>query len=160
MIYIARSVLEAIVKTIGQYPAERGGVLGYRGNTICHYFFDSKANTGPAFYEPSDQVEQALRCWAGYGIGFAGFIHSHIGIYTPTCTDINYSKDVYQWFAIEFPGLPYLSATTIVKIPFEADPLQNIFPYSISEDENGFQLEQFTIIGDAQSPHTDLKDPI
>lgn len=160
MIYIARSVLEAIVRTIGQYPAECGGVLGCRGNTICRYFFDSKANTGPAFYEPSDQVEQALRCWAGYGIGFAGFIHSHIGIYAPTRSDINYSKDVYQWFATEFPGRPYLSVTTIVKVPFEVDPLQNIFPYSISEAENGFLLEHFTIIDDAQSSCTDLKEPM
>lgn len=148
MIYIAQSVLDAIVTTIGQYPAERGGILGYRDDAICRYFFDGKANTGPAFYEPSDQIEQALRHWAAYGIGFAGFIHSHIGIYTPTRSDINYSKNVCQWFVTEFPGLPYLSITTIVKIPFEVDPLQNIFPYSIVGTGTNFILEQFAIIND------------
>lgn len=57
---------------------EKGGVLGMKDNTLCHYFFDEKSRD-PRCYRPTvPDVNRQVNLWLQEeGVRFCGFIHSH-----------------------------------------------------------------------------------
>lgn len=70
------SVFHEIKRTIGQRIPECGGIIGKKRNTICSFSFDGEGEY--SHYTPNiDKVNKAIAFWAGLGIEFAGFVHSH-----------------------------------------------------------------------------------
>lgn len=157
MIYLSRSIVDEIEGTIGQLKAEHGGVLGCKGSHICKFYYDYSADTGPAFYSPSDRVEEILQQWAKDGVGFAGFIHSHMGRFTPTHGDISYSQAVFDWFTSLFPALDCSPIVTVVDVPLGTNPLQHIFAYPT--DWPISERIHLSIV-DACAPREDKKEPM
>lgn len=97
---ITRSVLEEIRQTIGNRPAECGGILGAdEYGTITHYYFDETGCSTPDSYEPDVNAINSVLItdWLPNGIHLAGVIHSHAnGNATPSCGDIHYGMRILQ----------------------------------------------------------------
>ena len=75
---ITRAVHDAIRDTIGQLPAEQGGVLGGRDGVGVAFNFDTGADRTGVTYTPGRKgYGQLARGWKRSGIDVMAFIHSH-----------------------------------------------------------------------------------
>ena len=75
---LPRSIHRRILDTIGSVPAEAGGVLALRGNTVADYYYDHSADSGRRFYKPNaSRITRQANLWLAQGLSFGGFIHSH-----------------------------------------------------------------------------------
>lgn len=77
---IYKEVLKKITETVGQLPAESGGVIALDcdGN-IADFYFDKTAVTRKAQYIPNsnDINYQVNQVWSPLGYRFGGVVHSH-----------------------------------------------------------------------------------
>ena len=101
MVKFACGIYDKILNTIGMLPPETGGIIGSKDGCVCRYFFDSDAKCDKISYCPSQTVESVIRNWFYDNIIFQGFIHSHLGRYTPTTADIMYTLQVFHWYNIQ-----------------------------------------------------------
>jgi len=74
-------VHDQIARTIGDMPAEQGGMLGgrRRTGTVTHFAFDGSARCSFATYTPDRAtLNQLLREeWNPQDVDLLGFAHSH-----------------------------------------------------------------------------------
>ncbi|MFH2124130.1 MAG: ThiF family adenylyltransferase [Pseudomonadota bacterium] len=93
------TVLESVIKTIGQHKAETGGVMGGNGDAECaNYFrFDLTSRNTASTYSPDHTFFTNLfrTRWNPLGIRLRGFIHSHPGnLSSPSYGDQVYAERI------------------------------------------------------------------
>ena len=75
---ISFDVYQQIYNTIGQHPAERGGMIGGKSGIINRFLYDSCKYTSNRYYYPNVSVlNTILNVWAKEDILLYGIIHSH-----------------------------------------------------------------------------------
>lgn len=88
-------VLEEVIKTIGNLPAESGGAIGGNGDGThaSIYHFDESSRNSAVTYSPDyKQLNRLFKSeWNPKGIRLRGFIHSHPG--RMSC--LSYGDEVY-----------------------------------------------------------------
>lgn len=115
---ISTSVFAEIQATIGQVPAETGGMLG--GNRakglITKFHFDRSARRTGATYSPDYRALGQLldKKWNPAGYDLIGFIHSHPqGIESPSFGDRVYARDILK----ANPHMDYLFLPIVMTEP-------------------------------------------
>jgi hypothetical protein len=80
---IESGVLQAIQEFIGNYPAERGGMLGRDPDGVIRHFVpDRNALCSATAYDPDvASLNRQIKEWKSAGITFQGFVHSHPASY-------------------------------------------------------------------------------
>ncbi|WP_413207708.1 Mov34/MPN/PAD-1 family protein [Rhodospirillum sp. A1_3_36] len=103
---ISRYAYDAIRNTIGQYPAERGGMLlSSTGDyTITDYVFDAGAATTGVAYNPNTAFLN--RELYGRDDHFVGIVHSH----PPSFRRLSGQDQRAAWSNLTSPGNPHLRA--------------------------------------------------
>ncbi|MCB1606194.1 MAG: ThiF family adenylyltransferase [Xanthomonadales bacterium] len=99
MIRINWDIIAEIYYSIGQRPAEAGGVLGSGGNRIDHFVFEETSRNSPVTYTPDHQKINRLfdETWGPKGIRLKGFAHSHPpGAISPSGGDLDYAKRILR----------------------------------------------------------------
>jgi len=95
---VSQRVIDDVVTSIGQLPAETGAMLGADADgVIRHVRFDSTADTTGGTYTPdTDAMNRLLRDeWRPRGVELAGFVHSHpAGNTTPSAGDRAYASRI------------------------------------------------------------------
>ena len=93
-VYITRTVMMAIRNTVGQYPAETGGILGASTDSvISHYYFDHSGISKENGYTPDvNAVNKILsEQWMPNHVLMVGIVHSHANMNcAPSCGDMSY----------------------------------------------------------------------
>jgi len=97
--FVTSSVARALRASIGELPAETGGMLGGRASSslVTHFHFDTTANRSPATYSPdATNINALLReQWNPAGVRMLGFNHSHpAGCDHPSCGDLAYAERI------------------------------------------------------------------
>jgi molybdopterin/thiamine biosynthesis adenylyltransferase/proteasome lid subunit RPN8/RPN11 len=98
---MTRSVLDEIKRTIGNQPAEQGGMLGgqRQDGVVRQFVFDQSAQRDCASYSPNcDFLKQLLReQWNPADINLLGFVHSHpASCRSPSNGDLEYAERILQ----------------------------------------------------------------
>jgi hypothetical protein len=90
------TVLLNIIKTIGLRPAESGGILGGKSNTLTHYGFDKTSDATRVTYSPDvEAVNKQLNLWNESAVRLSAFVHSHPGKNNkPSGGDLVYAKSI------------------------------------------------------------------
>ncbi len=103
MLYIHKNIYKEIMKTIGDYIPERGGVLGaVPGKPISRYYFDAASEHHKDYYEPDiSGINHVLTDdWYKDGIYLMGVIHSHESTCLfPSCGDLIYAEQILRSLA-------------------------------------------------------------
>lgn len=98
-LFLDTDVRSTIEHTIGQLPAESGGMLGgSRLDGVARTFhFDQAAATSAATYSPDTTSVNALlrERWNPAGVNLLGFVHSHpAGMARPSGGDLAYAERI------------------------------------------------------------------
>lgn len=78
--HIYERVLKKIIGTVGQLPAESGGIIAFDDfGDIVDFYYDKTAITYKAQYIPNKEAinHQVNEVWSRLGYRFAGIVHSH-----------------------------------------------------------------------------------
>lgn len=102
MILFDKSTVYKIKASIGHATPETGGIIGSKDGVICKFYYDYMGCSTSTYYIPSTAVEGVIRLWYSQGYSFEGFIHSHVGRFSPTDADVKYSLEVLRWYEYEF----------------------------------------------------------
>lgn len=97
---LSAEVLKQIVDTIGQKPAESGGLLGgVRGEAITRFQYDETGSVSAATYTPDHvTLTRLLKSeWNPAEIRLRGFVHSH----PRGMTQLSYGDEVYAQRILE-----------------------------------------------------------
>lgn len=93
---IRQSTYSEMVRYFTEYPPERGGIIGVKGDCICAFYADVHGECDETHYAPSIEHWQAvLRTWGENGISFGGVVHSHQpGLQSLSYCDIRFAKTI------------------------------------------------------------------
>jgi hypothetical protein len=111
-------VYDQLARTIGDMPAEQGGMLGgrRRTGTVTHFAFDGSAQRSSATYSPDrGTLNQLLReNWNPNAVDLLGFAHSHpTGCWRPSRGDAVYAKRILT----AIPAMDRLALPIVRTIP-------------------------------------------
>lgn len=100
MILLTQSVYNQILKTVGAFPPEHGGVLGAKkGQPVTAFYFDATGCSSPDGYVPDVAAINAVLAdeWMPEGILMVGIVHSHAeDLSVPSCGDIGYGIRILE----------------------------------------------------------------
>lgn len=111
-------VIEAVYSSIGQLPAETGGILGAAEGTahIAHYLFEVSSRNSSVTYTPDHQELNRIfsQEWGPQGIRLRGFVHSHpAGMTSPSEGDRVYAGRILE----NIPDLSALFLPIVQTVP-------------------------------------------
>lgn len=123
-------VVDGIKSYIGDFPAERGGLLGSDTlGLITHFVPDTTARCSRGAYDPDiAAMNRQIKEWKSDGIDFVGFVHSHPpGVRRLSSYDIWYAGEIAHAFkkldVIRLPLVMTVPDTgTFEIIPYSARP--------------------------------------
>lgn len=98
---ISQTAYDSLIEFIGNYPAERGAMLGRdKDGVIRHVAWDIAADCNCVEYNPSvELLNKVIKLWKEQGIEFCGFVHSHPHNYRqPSSADVHYSAEILGCF--------------------------------------------------------------
>ena len=98
---MTEDVVAGIKAFIGDYPAERGGLLGSnKPGTITHFVPDPTARCTAGAYDPDiEAMNRQIKVWKEEGLTFCGFVHSHpAGVTRLSSYDIWYAGEILAVF--------------------------------------------------------------
>jgi hypothetical protein len=131
---MTKQVYSAIKKTIGQMPAERGGILLSISNdyVITGFVYDHAAENNRAVYQPNTNFLNSVL--DGRNEEFIGVVHSHPrGFIELTSQDKRAA-----WSNLTSPGNPHLEAYMMPLIQTAPDTGEfKIIPYIVTCDLKG-----------------------
>lgn len=139
ILYMSEGVFADVKATVGNAPAETGGMLGMRSGVISDYYFDNTADVSFRQYSPDADACSALLNgeWYPNGIRFCGFVHSH-------CTDPLPSESDRQYMQRLYAALSRADAPQLYLLIAHAPQSQyfSLHAYrALCDDESGFRLE-------------------
>jgi proteasome lid subunit RPN8/RPN11 len=156
---LAPDVYEAIGQTIGEKPAESGGILGGQRRTghVTHFFFDENAvDLGTGSYTPNVEELSAVikQQWRPQGIDYVGSIHSHPACSpSPSAGDAEYARRILD--ALE---LPYLFVPIVQTVPDTGS--FSLFPYLAIKAEDGVAFIEQELIVSGREIRLTRKQPV
>jgi proteasome lid subunit RPN8/RPN11 len=146
-LYLTDAVLTLIKETIGNRPAESGGMLGGNRATgeVTDYYFDATPREQNAVaYSPNNiLLTKVLKEeWKPKGIQLLGFAHSHPTLFTrPSQADKEYAKTI-----LEHMDLPYL-LLPIIRTAVDSGAFA-LFPYIARRDGKDIAIEKLDLVID------------
>lgn len=112
---LTEKVIDGIVRTVGMFPCEQGGVLGgaIGSNVIDAYLFESGPLASGATYRPCVRTLNLIltSSWVPRGTCFMGFVHSHPPyLPEPSSGDLIYAARILE----HMPRLPFLALPIVI----------------------------------------------
>ena len=147
---MTRAVRKEVERTIGQLPAETGGVLGWRpeSGVVSTYVFDRTGNGSATAYEPDHRAltEILKEEWNPAGVRLAGFVHSHPRAYRqPSPADCEYARKF-------FVAIPDLETFFVVIVMAKPDTGSfELLPYALTRDCDEVVELELEIVPDPQT---------
>lgn len=139
---MTNSVYEAIQRTVGNQPAEHGGLLGGQNGLVKEFHFDDTARRTGATYSPDHKLLTRLlkEEWNPRNIRLLGFIHSHPpGVRRPSGGDLTYARDILR-------HNPHLDRLLLPIVMSEPDTGHfEILPFAALRDGNDVRVERLTL---------------
>lgn len=178
---ISKAAYDSLLEFIGNYPAERGAMLGRdKDGVIRHVAWDIAADCNCAEYNPSvELLNKVIKLWKEQGIEFCGFVHSHPHNYRqPSSADVHYSAEILGCFKkLDVLWIPIIqtipTSGKFELLPFMAVPSKDrktckVFKTNLAIDDA--QDQKSTIIKDLEeylkqqetecTDNTDVDTPI
>lgn len=96
VLFMSKQVFSDVSATIGNAPAETGGMLGMRNGIISDFYFDKTADVNFRQYSPDSAACSRILNgeWYPNGIRFCGFVHSHAVDPLPSESDTQYMQKI------------------------------------------------------------------
>lgn len=92
----ADGVEDKIKNQLNRYDYETGVYIGAKAGMISYFFFDEGVRQADKLmYVPNiTKINSELKRWYDEGVGFIGFIHSHIDNDILSYADLNFAKNI------------------------------------------------------------------
>lgn len=158
---ISQTAYDSLIEFIGNYPAERGAMLGRdKDGVIRHVAWDIAADCNCVEYNPSvELLNKVIKLWKEQGIEFCGFVHSHPHNYRqPSSADVHYSAEILGCFKkLDVLWIPIIqtipTSGKFELLPFMAVPSKDrktckVFKTNLAIDDA--QDQKSTIIKDLE----------